>query len=93
MTRLTLVFTCLVVGFSPAFTGISAAAPDRVTRPVNRDQVRVVRGNVHPLARAPFDRGAVDASLRVDHVMIMFRPSAAQQSDLDQFLVSQQNPS
>ena len=31
--------------------------------------------------------------LRLDHVMVMFRPSAAQQSDLDQFLVAQQNPS
>ncbi len=94
MTRLTITFTCLFIGFSSAFTGISAAAPpDRVTRPVSRDQARVVPGNIHPLARAPFDRGAVDASLRLDHVMILFQPSAAQQSDLDQLLVSQQNPS
>jgi uncharacterized protein (TIGR03437 family) len=93
MTRLTFIITCLFTGFSPAFTGISAAAPDRVTRPVSRDQLRIVRGNVHPLARAPFDRGTVDPSLPLDHVMLLFRPSAAQQSDLDQLLLSQQNPS
>ncbi len=93
MTRLTFTFTCLLIGFSPGFTGISAAAPDRVTRPVSRDQVRVVRGNIHPLARAPFDGGAVEASLRLDHIMLLFKPSAAQQADLDRFLVAQQNPS
>jgi uncharacterized protein (TIGR03437 family) len=93
MTRHSFLLILLFAGLSPAFTGISAAAPDRVTRPVKSDQVRVVRGNVHPLARAAFDRGTVDASLRLDHIMLVFAPSAAQQSDLDQFLVSQQNPS
>ncbi len=91
--RLSVLVFVLTLGLAPAFTGTAAAAPDRVTRPVDRSQARVIKGNVHSLARPAFDQGAVDPSLPMDHIMILFKPSAAQQSDLDRLLASQQNAS
>ncbi|HVV46613.1 MAG TPA: S53 family peptidase, partial [Bryobacteraceae bacterium] len=71
----------------------SAAAPvNRILRPLNGAQTRTVRGNVHPLARPQFDRGLVAPGTPMKHVMLLFKPSAAQQSDLDQLLADQQNP-
>ncbi|HWF09473.1 MAG TPA: protease pro-enzyme activation domain-containing protein [Bryobacteraceae bacterium] len=62
-------------------------------RTVNRGQTRALRGNFHPLARPEYDRGEVDPGTPMSHLLLLFKPSAAQQSDLDQLLVSQQNPS
>ncbi|MGA2716035.1 MAG: protease pro-enzyme activation domain-containing protein, partial [Bryobacteraceae bacterium] len=84
----------LVLSLLPGFTGISAAAPpNRVTRPVNRAQIQVIKGNRHPLALPQFDRGMADPAQALDYVLIMLKPSAAQKSDLEKLLAAQQNPS
>src|SRR5215467_2517287 len=70
-----------------------SAPADRITLPVNASQSRVVRGNLHRFAQPQFDQGPVDASTPFDFVTLMFRPSAAQQAELDQLLADQQNPS
>jgi uncharacterized protein (TIGR03437 family) len=69
-----------------------AAQPNRIAKSVNPAQVRALHGNLHPLARPQYDQGPVDAALEMDHVMLLFKPSAAQQADLDQLLAAQQNP-
>ena len=71
----------------------AAAQPDRIIRAVNSSQSRQVKGNLHPLARPQYDRGPIDPSVKMDHVLLLFKPSPAQQSDLDQLLAAQQNPS
>jgi len=80
-----LVAFLLLVGFA----GVSAAASDRVTRPVDANRTRVLSGHVHPLAQSQFDRGVADPAMLLDHVMLMIKPSAAQQAALDQLLVDQ----
>jgi uncharacterized protein (TIGR03437 family) len=76
------------------FPAISGAAPlDRVTRPVDTRQTRIVSGSRHRLAQPEFDQGPVDPGMHMDHILLMVKPSPAQQAELDQLLVDQQNPS
>ncbi len=70
----------------------TAATPDRITTPVDSTELKVIAGSVHRLAQPQYDRGPAAADLQLDHVLIMIRPSAEQQSDLDQLLANQQNP-
>jgi uncharacterized protein (TIGR03437 family) len=70
-----------------------AAPPNRIAQAVTATRMRVVKGNLHPLANAKNDRGAVAASMRMDYMLMMLAPSAAQQSELDGLLADQQNPS
>ena len=53
----------------------------------------VLSGQVDRRATAANDAGRAESSLQLNHVMIMLRPSAAQQADLEQFLAQQQDPS
>jgi uncharacterized protein (TIGR03437 family) len=69
-----------------------AAAPDRITRQVNASQSRALTGNTQPQAEARFDRGAVDPGMPMNYVVLIVRPSQAQQAELDRLLVDQQNP-
>jgi uncharacterized protein (TIGR03437 family) len=53
----------------------------------------VLNGHVDRRATAANDRGRADSSLQLNHVMVILKPSAAQQADLEQFLAQQQDPS
>jgi hypothetical protein len=68
------------------------AAPNRIVRIPENNDVRIVRGNVHRLASAAFDRGEAAPDLSVDHAILLVRPSTAQQSELEQLLRDQRNP-
>ncbi len=86
--------TCVIFVLLAGFAGSSVAAvPDRVARPVDAGQIRAVPGSLHRSAQPEFDRGAVDPGMRMDYMLLFIRPSAAEQSDLDQLLADQQNPS
>ncbi len=69
------------------------AQRDRIAGPVDRLQRVALKGNVHPQANPQFDAGPVDPALRLDHVMVMLKRSAAQQTGLDQLLAEQQDRS
>jgi subtilase family serine protease len=58
------------------------------------DESRLVTltGNIHPLARAEFDFGPVDAETRLDRMILELQPSATQQAQLNIFVVDQQDP-
>ncbi len=74
--------------------GAAAAAPaDRVVRPVDGARTTPVHGNVPRQAQAQFDRGVVDAGTPMQYIVLLLKPSAAQQADLDQLLADQENPS
>src|SRR5580698_3472064 len=73
--------------------GAIGAVPDRVTRPVDSGRVVSINGNVHRLAQPQFDRGAADPGMPMDYMVVLVKPSTAQQADLDQLLADQQNPS
>lgn len=70
-----------------------AAAPSRIRGPVDARRTHAIAGNVRPMAQPRFDRGPVDPGLRLEHVLLLIKPSAAQQAELDQLLADQQNPS
>ena len=69
------------------------AQQNRILSRVDRLQSQQLTGNVHPNARPQFDVGPLDPSLRMDHVMLMFRTSYNQQAALDLLLSQQQDPS
>ncbi len=53
----------------------------------------ILSGHIHPRATAENDRGRAESSLYIENVMIMLKPSAAQQADLDRYLAQLQDPS
>ena len=64
----------------------------RVTTPVDNGNVVTLSGHIHGGVRPENDRGRVDASLNLPYVMLVLKASAAQQQDLDNFLVQLQVP-
>jgi uncharacterized protein (TIGR03437 family) len=74
-------------------TGIlMAAPPSRITKPLDTSRSAVVPGRVHHLAQPQFDRGAADPAQKLNYMVLLVKPSAAQQTDLDALLIDQQNP-
>jgi subtilase family serine protease len=71
----------------------SPRIPARVTQIVDESNRTTLRGNVHRLARAEFDRGAVSASQRAAHVAVMLKRSDEQETALRQLLEQQQDKS
>lgn len=64
----------------------------RITQPVD-DQVRVtMRGNVHPLAQARFDQGAVADSFPASRMLLLLSRPAEKQTALEQFLQDVHTP-
>ena len=80
----------VVVGL---FSSLGFAAGDRIAGAIDSSQVVVIKGNVHGLARAEFDQGRVDGNRELHSVSLTFRPTAAQQADLDLLLTQLQDPS
>ena len=70
-----------------------AAVADRITSAIDSSQMVVVKGNVHGFAKPEFDLGRADGSRLIHGVTLAFRPSAAQQKDLDNLLNQQQDRS
>jgi subtilase family serine protease len=64
----------------------------RGAQPVDESQTVKLAGNVHPLARAEFDAGAVSADLRLGHILLVLTPSAEQEAALDALVEAQQDP-
>ena len=70
-----------------------AAPPNRIAGALDGSRTRAVTGNVNALAQPRFDRGAADPAQQLNHVVLHFQPTAAQQQDLDSLLKAQQTPS
>jgi subtilase family serine protease len=84
-------FALLIAGL---FSSMSyAATRDRVPRDIGAGQMVALKGNVHGLAQSRSDLGRVDASKMLHGVTLVFRPSVAQQQDLDNLLAQQQDRS
>ena len=71
----------------------SPRVPARVTQSVNDSNRITLRGNVHRLARAEFDRGAVSGAQLASHVAIVLKRSDEQEAALHQLLDQQQDKS
>ena len=65
---------------------------DRITQEVNPASTIPVPGTVSPLARPVFDSGRAEPSSRITGMTMYFKPSAEQQTALDNLLQQQQTP-
>lgn len=70
-----------------------AASPDRITAPIDSSRMVALTGNVHGLAQPRFDLGRTEGSQSLRGLTLAFRPSAAQQQDLDNLLAQLQDRS
>ena len=69
----------------------AAAAPprSRITQAVDEKQLLRLKGNVHPLAQARFDQGAVTDAQPVDRMLLLLQRSPEQEAALRQLLEDQ----
>jgi hypothetical protein len=65
--------------------------PSVITQPVDDAQRVTLKGNVHPLARTKFDRGAAPADLAMDRMLLVLRRSPEQDAALRKLLDNQQD--
>jgi len=65
--------------------------PARVTDTVDDTNRMVLRGNIHPKARAEFDRGAVADAQPVTRILMVLQRSAEQEAALRQLMEQQQS--
>ncbi|MFZ0296997.1 MAG: S53 family peptidase, partial [Candidatus Sulfotelmatobacter sp.] len=65
---------------------------DRITSFIDDDQRITLRGNVHPLAQARYDAGAVAPDFPMEHMLLTLLPDSTQQDVLNQLVEGQHNP-
>ena len=65
---------------------------DRINRLIDDQRRTLLAGNIHPLARPQFDVGAAKANYRMEHIVMLLKPDAAQQEALDELVQEQQDP-
>lgn len=68
----------------------TANVPARVVNVVDETQTVTLKGNVHPLARAEFDQGAVSYATPMNRMMLLLQRSPEQESALQQLMGEQQ---
>ena len=68
------------------------AQPDRITARIDNSRSVVFSGRVHRLATAQYDAGPVEPGFVLPGITLTLKPSAAQQADLNQLLMAQQDP-
>jgi uncharacterized protein (TIGR03437 family) len=67
------------------------AQPDRITTRIDSSQSVALTGRVPRQATAQNDAGPVEAGFPLPGITLMLKPSAAQQTDLNQLLLAQQD--
>ncbi len=68
-------------------------APARITQAVDENNLVPLRGNVHPLARAEFDRGPAPFDLALNRMLLVLNRSPEQAGSLQALLDQQQDRS
>jgi hypothetical protein len=71
----------------------TSQARPRVVRAVDENQLTVLKGNTHPLARPEFDRGAAPSTLPMQRMLLVLQRSPEQEAALQQLLDAQQDKS
>jgi hypothetical protein len=64
----------------------------RISQAVNESSLVTLAGNVHPLARAEFDRGPAPLGMKANRLVLVLSRSAQQEADLRSYLESTQDP-
>lgn len=89
------VFKSVFVVLTICLLAVSALAQKppvakRITQDIDDTQLVSLPGNVHPLARAEFDRGAVADSQPMNRMLLLLQRSPEQETALHQFMEEQQ---
>lgn len=67
--------------------------PARITQAIDPANLIVLKGNVHPLAQAQFDRGPAPSSLALNRMLLVLKRSPDQEAALESLLDQQQDKS
>jgi len=67
----------------------TTAVRSLITGPVDESRLTTLHGNVHPLARAQFDRGVAADNLPMDHMLLVLKRSQAQETALETLMAQQ----
>jgi hypothetical protein len=70
---------------APAQTATPAAVP-QIQQQVENSQRTTLRGNVHPLAKAAFDRGLADVSLQTPRMQLLIKRPADREAALKSYI-------
>src|SRR5579864_6466222 len=82
----------VLVPLIPSSVSGQGSVASRIREAVDNTKLATLRGNVHPLARSEFDRGAAASSLPMEHIQLVLNRSADQQNSLETLLAQQQDP-
>ena len=82
----------LVLALASLVSPVPARA-ERIPQTIDDTNLWRLRGSVPPRARAEFDRGAVDGSLPMEGMKLVFQLTPEQQSSLNTLLQQQLDPS
>jgi hypothetical protein len=87
-----LLFSILILSLGRA-AAQTTDIPARITQAVDEKNLVVLKGNVHPLARAEFDQGAAPLDLPLERMLLVLKRSPEQESALRKLLDDQQDKS
>jgi len=87
--RKPLFFFLLLLALNPTFT--FAQTPARIVAPVDNAVRVTLSGNVHPLARPEFDRGAAPPDLPLNRILLVLARDPQQEAALQKLLIAQQD--
>jgi hypothetical protein len=76
---------CTTMSAQDVASRVLPFVPSRVTEHVDETRRVTLLGNTHPLARAAYDRGLVEAGLPMDRIVMVLKRSPEQQAALDAF--------
>lgn len=84
------IFAALLLAGAPALC--QTPVRSRITQAIRSTAMTELPGSANPRAKAAFNVGTVDPSIRITGMTMYFKPSAAQQAELDTLLQQQQTP-
>jgi subtilase family serine protease len=84
---------CALIFAAPLISLPQTGLRNRIGSAIERTPSAMIRGHVHPLAQARYDRGKVAGLFAMSRVSMMFKPTDVQQSELDALLQQQRDPS
>ncbi len=73
-------------------TFAQAQPADRITKPANRNDLKRIAGSTYPLATKQYDSGRVEASLPMQRMVFVLRPSDLQSAALTNLIEAQKDP-
>ena len=86
-------FAMVICLATTSLTSLAQVAPaPQVVQAIDEHALVALTGNVHPLARAEFDRGAVADNLPLEHLLLQLKRSPNQQRALEQQIDALSDP-